>query len=82
MIRTFFKVDGNYKPKDPRSSVNSQVQTPKEHDSKKHKLHISLKKKKKAGWGGESNKAARIFKSQRGETTDFSLKTITNILRH
>ena len=51
MAKKFFKVDGNYKPKDPRSSVNSQVQTPKEHDSKKHKLHISLEKKKKAGQG-------------------------------
>lgn len=74
MAKKFFKVDGNYKPKDPRSSVNSQVQTPKEHDSKKHKLHISLEKKK--GRAGGSNKAARIVKSQRGETTDFSLETI------
>lgn len=75
MAKKFFKVDGNFKPKDPRSSVNSQVQTPKEHDSKKHKLHISLEKKKKGRAGG-SNKAARIVKSQRGETTDFSLETI------
>ena len=67
MIRTFFKVDGNYKPKDPRSSVNSQVQTPKEHDSKKHKLHISLKKKKKRQGGGGNLIKQPEFLKARGE---------------